>query len=486
MLKRNYFIIKLLLVFSIYFLSSQLISAQNEDYEDYGMGVEYDLESDGTAPIKATLLTRDYESVPGSYSLKQYCPTPRSQSIYGTCVGWSTTYAALTICEAILNNWNDRNLITQEAFAPLFTYKQLQPEGDCRIGTSIADGLKLLKEKGAPKMASFDVLCSPGVPQYLFTEAAKHKIDGYTKLFDQKYNPFTKELEEVTPYATKINSVKKALTENRPVVASIKIHESFNNPKDYWKGEEDNVRGYHAMCVVGYDDNKYGGAFEIMNSWGPTWGNNGFIWVRYSDFFKICRYAYEVNKNKPLVTVVPDKKRNSFNGSVTLQRRDGGKNLLLDFQDTGILPYYKARGEYLSGQKFRLYVSNDQPAWVYVISSDKQNNVNKLFPSQDNISALLDYKKNNVAIPDESHEFQFDNVAGTDYFCVLYSKEELDINKIVNEMKRNSGSFYEKLHKALGTKLVAMNECQYGRNNMNVNATSDSSVVPLILEINHK
>ena len=38
------------------------------------------------------------------------------------------------------------------------------------------------------------------------------------------------------------------------------------------------------MCVIGYDDNKSGGSFEVMNSWGEDWGDKGFFWIKYADF----------------------------------------------------------------------------------------------------------------------------------------------------------------------------------------------------------
>ncbi len=66
--------------------------------------------------------------------------------------------------------------------------------------------------------------------------------------------------------------------------------------KDVWTptAEDRSMMGFggHAQCVVGYDDRKYGGAFLIMNSWGPQWGNNGFAWVRYRDFKYFVREAY--------------------------------------------------------------------------------------------------------------------------------------------------------------------------------------------------
>jgi len=43
----------------------------------------------------------------------------------------------------------------------------------------------------------------------------------------------------------------------------------------------------HAMCIVGFDDTKFGGAFEIVNSWGDNWANSGFIWIRYDDLYKM-------------------------------------------------------------------------------------------------------------------------------------------------------------------------------------------------------
>ena len=39
---------------------------------------------------------------------------------------------------------------------------------------------------------------------------------------------------------------------------------------------EENLGG-HALCVIGYDDQAK--RFEIINSWGTGWGNNGFFTI---------------------------------------------------------------------------------------------------------------------------------------------------------------------------------------------------------------
>jgi hypothetical protein len=36
------------------------------------------------------------------------------------------------------------------------------------------------------------------------------------------------------------------------------------------------------VAAVGYDDNKFGGAFKIINSWGQDFGDGGYFWMPYS------------------------------------------------------------------------------------------------------------------------------------------------------------------------------------------------------------
>jgi hypothetical protein len=142
--------------------------------------------------------------------------------------------------------------------------------------------------------------------------------------------------------------------------------------------------------------------------------------------------------------------------------------------------------DYMSGKRFRLVISNHEPAWVYVIASDLKNQVTKLFPYADNVSAYLNYSENDIALPDETHEFELDTTPGTDYFCVLYSQEELNINSIVKQIQSADGTFYQKLRKVLGNAMASKEDVRYVQNDIGFSAKTSKPIVPLVVEITHK
>lgn len=461
---------KLILVLMFMACCGALYS-QDEHY----IGVLLDDEAYEKIPQKATLLTRDYTILPRKHSLKQYCPMPSSQGNYGTCVGWASAYAARTITEAINNDWTDKAQINKEAFSPLFLYTLIKNPSDynCQSGTNVNMAFYTMKQRGVAKRSSMNVKCANEISDVAYSNALNYKIDDYFTLFNYNCN---------NPQ-TKINATKKSISQNRPVVISMACYRSFSYAKMYWSGEADYYRGYHAMCVVGYDDDINGGSFLIMNSWGSTWGSGGFTWVKYSDYAQFVRYAIEmyVKKSIPL----EQKKRYNLAGNMYLKLSTGEKMIPYLNNSTSI-PYYKISGEYMSGTRYRVYISNNEPAYVYVIGSDLNNNVSKVFPPTNRISPALVYKSNNIAIPDEKWYIEMDNTVGKDYLCVLYSAVELPIDDIVAKIKGASGTFMDKLKYALGDRLVSASETSYGNGEIRFSAKSNATVVPLIAEVVHR
>lgn len=478
-----------------------MVQAQDE-FENFGMGLIEDNDAYAQIPRKQELLTRDYIILPESYSLQKYCPKAGSQGRFGTCSAWSTTYAALTIAEAIKWGWTDAEVITDEAFAPMFVYSQVKNEADntCTQGATIKRAMELLKVKGAPKHRNFNYTCEDFVPRWVSDEAADNTIDDFFTLFDSNCISQDK----------KVNAVKKSLTQERPVLINMHVPmPSFGKAGDVWNGStpEDNRTGYHAMCVVAYDDNKAGGAFQIMNSWGERWGNKGFTWVKYADFAKYVDWAFELYVNKikypevitytrPIQTpkrqeetitvfVDPEKPANVLSGSMYIQLRTGEQ--MEQKLVKGKWPTYEVKGKYLTGTRYRIYLTNDAPAYVYVIGSDLQNHVSKVFPPEDNISPALVYSSNNIALPGEDYWAEMDDTRGKDYLCVLYASRALPIDDIIGRIRRAEGAFAEKLVQALEAYgLVPIDDISYEREQIAFKATTHGIVVPMIVEITHK
>lgn len=471
------------------------VAALSAFSQHHGTGLVWNDEAVARIPVKPRLLTRDYTAIPRAVSLLPYCPTPGDQESYGTCVGWASTYGARTIMEAIDNGWTNRATITNETFAPLFIYHQIRfnKNDNCQNGTNIEMALEELVDNGAPKYRDFKYKCVNSIPSPIFTKAKPYAIDDYFNLFSIYDTP-----------QQKITATKKAIAEKRPVVIGMNVPASFMTigKSPVWnKTEKNNDGGGHAMVVIGYDDNKYGGAFQILNSWGPNWAENGTVWVRYADYGANTKYGFEfylkpkpvpVKKTEPApvkkTEPAPVKKtdpvpvknegKNKFAGSLRLQLSTG--ETMQPQLANGI---YTMKGSYLSGTRYRVYLTNNEPAYVYVIASDKTKSVARVFPPDDLTSPALVYKSNNIALPNEQWFIEMDDTTGTDNLCVLYSQNALDISTLMSQIERGSGTFAQRVRSALGSRAVT--NAAFTPTAISFTAQSDATVVPVFVDITH-
>jgi len=241
-------------------------------------------------------------NIPASASLKDYAPIPGNQGYLSSCTGWASAYAVRTIIESCYLNRTDKFLSTKMAFSPLFLYFAAREFKNVPSDEEVADPVDILNFMtlyGMPRRAVFDD--NPIAYEQLQQQGFLiNPVPGFSKLFNTNVTP-----------AYKIEQVKKSLADDNPVIIGICVPDSFSDAKDIWtpeNGESRKPENGHALCVVGYDDKKYGGAFEIMNSWGEEWGNNGFTQennhpVVHISFYDAAEYCNWLSKKEGLTPV---------------------------------------------------------------------------------------------------------------------------------------------------------------------------------------
>jgi len=433
--------------------------------QQFGRGVLLEDSLYANSPIAVTLMRGDYQDVPSSYSLKEFTPTPGNQGLHGTCAGWSTAYSARTILEALKYKW-EQSTIDSNAFSPSFIYNQIRVSKGCYNGTSLIDALDILKKSGCEKLSDFAYDCDREVNDSDKYKASEFKIIEYREIANNQT-------------ANKSLFVKKSIANNRPVVIAMKCPHSFNYAKSLWVPDSIDYKSGkldgHGITVIGYDDYKFNGAFELINSWGTKWGNKGFTWIRYTDFDKFCCYAFEVLDKPSSSSNFPD-----LSGTIKFIE-SSGSGMSVTYNGS----YFITDKAYSSGTLFELRISNNEPAYVYAFGSDSSRKVSKIFPLNERMAAFLPYKKNNIAIPDEDHYNIIDEKPGPSYFCFLYAKNSLDISDIINKIENGNGSFIERLNNAIAAIKVDIKDINF-KNGSEIRFTAKSNgriVVPVLVEI---
>ena len=487
---------RLLLIYSV-FLAFSIVSAQQAT----GL-VEASDEEYNQILKSVPLVTRSYTRLPSSYSLKPYCPTPKSQGTQSSCVGWASAHGARTISNAIKNGWkNQKYKINANTFSPAFIYNSIKnkkkrdntPDTKCERGSSLTLAARVLKKFGVVKSSDFPYnvnSCSTLPNNYQVSLASKYKISHFERLND-KYN--TDKL---------VRDVKKAISNKNPVLFGLfKYGRIVFHPGTYLYRRNPGSNG-HALVVVGYDDNKYGGAFEIMNSWGSDWGNGGFFWIKYADF------KAQAKENYVIVDKLSSPKPNNNNNNTYTYNNKVGGEIQLRLSNGTNMPVtlsqgasrgfnvvkvsnttYSVNKSYSSGTQFRIYMKSNQRGYMYLIGyGGADKSIDKIYPFN-GFSDFFNYSNSEIAIPNEDYFIEFDNKPGRDILCVLYSKERLNINSIISKAKYSSGDFVTKIKKAVQYKMFKGNNLKFSYDKIKFTANSSSSsakVVPIFISMNHQ
>lgn len=239
-------------------------------------------------------------------SMRELFPTPRDQGSQQSCTAFAAVYAVKGYLENREHGWAPNS--DEHLFSPAYIYNPLA--GGQNVGIYIQRALTRMETEGActwDKMpwSESDITTQPSSEA---TEQGRNHENGTFRI--ERWDPIT---------VRNINDVKNRLAAMRPVIIAAYVDVSDNGTWDVnangvtGKYRNRQKLGYHAMVVVGYDDDKDGpdkGAFEVMNSWGDDWNDNGYAWISYDWWEDWASEGYVVQDKvnalgSPLVSAPP-------------------------------------------------------------------------------------------------------------------------------------------------------------------------------------
>jgi hypothetical protein len=208
-----------------------------------------------------------FSSAPPRYMLEERCVSIPAQGGTSSCVGQAVRQG-FGIEEA---RW-DAN---REAVAALGIYFNARAEHGMEAydaGTFLRTGIKSLVRFGPLRERDwpFDASKVNRRPSW----------NAYRRAHDGKGPRGYYRIDSTGD--ARLREIQSAIAAEHPVVFGTTVTETFMPHEGGALIERppsgDPVVGGHAMCVVGYDADMY----RIANSWGTSWRDGGFAWLRES------------------------------------------------------------------------------------------------------------------------------------------------------------------------------------------------------------
>ena len=178
---------------------------------------------------------RDFE-IPIEYSYKKYLPLVIDQGNKPICVPCSLS----AYINWVINTDTGENKVDNEVdLQEIFDSSSVKSSE----GMTFKDGLKFLKHEGVS------------------TKEGVETIDRYATIGS-------------------MICLKQALILNGPCVGALPVYDS--RVTEFWDSAYGDYEGGHAVAIVGYNED----GFIIRNSWGRSYGDNGYSIIPYDDFNK--------------------------------------------------------------------------------------------------------------------------------------------------------------------------------------------------------
>lgn len=201
-----------------------------------------------------------------SADLRKYFSVIKDQGEQGACASFSL----VSVFEYFLSNEISKTEDLSEAFV---YYNARERAGDTNSdsGATLQNIIKTMTDNGV----CVEELCPYNEKEYSQKPTEEAYSDGAKRKVISALN-----------VPTDVNTIKSAINEGYPVVASFRVFDSLakstagfvSMPTE--KERSSNKEDYHAMVICGYSDKQ--GYFIVRNSWGKDFGDNGYCYIPYA------------------------------------------------------------------------------------------------------------------------------------------------------------------------------------------------------------
>lgn len=206
-------------------------------------------------------------TLPTNVDLRVNCSAIENQGNLGSCTGNAIAGIIEFLCRRAKKNTDVSRLFIY--------YQERVYEGTVGIdsGAYIRDGIKAVNKIGVPT----ETLWPYNINRFAVRPSQAAYINAATR--------------KAVAYQRCINfsAVKAAIAQGYPVVVGFDVYESFESGT-WWQPTGTGIMPYpdkntemllggHAVALVGYNDTT--NTFIARNSWGTSWGQQGYFYMPY-------------------------------------------------------------------------------------------------------------------------------------------------------------------------------------------------------------
>jgi C1A family cysteine protease len=210
--------------------------------------------------------TKRAAALPPKVDLHGQCPPVYDQGNLGSC-----TANALAGAIDFERNRQKLPFLGPSRLFIYYNERVIENSVDSDSGAALRDGMKTIASQGACAESLWPYVISKFVeepPTAAYKAAVVHKTLNYSRV------------------AQDVGQMKTCLASGFPFVFGFTVYESFESDvvaqtgSVPMPGPDESTIGGHAVLAVGYSDASQ--RFLVRNSWGPSWGINGYFTSPYA------------------------------------------------------------------------------------------------------------------------------------------------------------------------------------------------------------